>query len=234
MGTFGGRYEALADERGFEGSKVGGQLALELPCEVPACRSCGQPMRFMLQVFFEPGFYEPYKAAVVFICGEPYGPDFKLRCETYDPFAGANAVVLLKEIVSAEPSGPPPAAEVDRRHDPISPPYRVSWEEWPDFTYRPDQNDYSDTEEHRIVWAEIAAFLERFGWNKRGGYAMFEQTDDTPTCPACGGPVIFAAQFSADLPIGMLEEFGDVGTGYVFLCKAKCGDRGGAFLWQCG
>ena len=72
-------------------------------------------MRFMLQVFFEPGFYEPYKAAVVFICGEPYGPDFKLRCETYDPFAGANAVVLLKEIVSAEPSGPPPGAEVERR-----------------------------------------------------------------------------------------------------------------------
>ena len=238
--TFGGTYRPLSDERGFVGTKIGGQLALKLPGEIPVCKSCGGPMRFLPQLVWEPGMYDPYVAAVVLMCAQPYGPDEILRCSTFDPQSGSTAVFLLKEMVAVAPTGPmpaPPRADGTSDLNPVSQPHEVVWTEWPELSYRPNADDLDETEESKVVDAEWGEFVERFMSTKRFGYPVFLQWDDTPVCPVCGGATILGAQFDSCLggPDGdvWLSEFGGDGVGYLFLCEARCSDRSGAFLWQC-
>ena len=214
--TYGGRYEPLADERGFVGSKVGGRLVLAIGEEIPKCRECGHPMNFLIQLRLPPDEDGGYRAALVFMCENNPG-----MCQSWEPASGANAVLLLRELSSIAPAG---EAEY--------PPFQIVWVEHPEFTV--DPNERPEGSDEAVADAEWNAFVDKFGWNKRGGYPVWVQNPEEPLCPTCGGPTEFIAQFYSMLTANLMVNFGDVGVGYLFLCEKRCSDRGGAFLWQCG
>lgn len=226
--TYGGVYIPLDNESGFVGSKMGGRLTLEMPGPPPACKTCGKPMGYVLQLRFLPTSLDtsPYVAAVVWMCSDPAGEDGLLRCHVWDAYSGANAVVLLSELRGREGSYPSKY-----------PPFRVDWKKVSDFSRYPDPDDFEEHEDDEALDLELEAFQNRFGFTKYGGFPYWLQADDTPHCPACGGPTVFVAQFHGELPrIGgryiPFNAFGDAGSGFIFVCQRRCGPSGAAFLYQ--
>ena len=222
--TFGGVYQALRDERGFAGAKVGGRLAVALPGEIPSCKQCGEPLEFLIQFPWLRHGGSTFSAALVFICRG--SQKSKFPCDTSSPALGANAVVLLPELTPVEPRG------VGSYR-----PFGIKWIASQDPTDDPWAVDLIDTG-LALAEKETDAFLNKYGWTKMGGHPLWMQNPQPPPCPACGGATIFAAQFDSALgfdPMGnaVMVNFGRGGVGYLFLGANQCSERGGAFLWQC-
>jgi len=163
--------------------------------------------------------------AHVFMCPGKFDKKGWLQCKTWNPHAGANAVIVQgnsnRVIVS----------------DHVA--------EYPDYSVTLEcvREALIDTTDYEI---EEGLRQTVFESTKIGGVPFWLQANETPACPACGGSMKFVAQFAAELD-GPLpadprewddEKYkffhfgGDDGIGYLFLCENECGPNGAVFLWQ--
>ncbi|MBI2767659.1 MAG: hypothetical protein HYX53_17315 [Chloroflexi bacterium] len=199
-------------------TKIGGAPVLFGPIEPPACTSCRMPMAFLAQVRIDGPLplSARWSMAYIFMCAGAYDSSWALICENDLPDAGANRVVL--QAYSDSPAPGPGATYPDyavRLERAIEP--RVHW--------TPEDLDVS---QRKQLWEGT----------KVGGVPAWLRSSRRPACPACGGAMIFAAQFADRLepsPDGAEKYlgFGEGGRGYLFLCAEECGPGGAAFLYQC-
>ena len=165
-------------------------------------------------------FSETFAMAYVFMCSET-------KCGTYDPTSGANCVLL--QTFTDDPF------VATRNKQPMFGAY-------PDYVIESSVAIEPDiqTADFRGDWSIREQVHSR---TKIGGVPFWFQANDWPDCHYCGGKTRFIAQFNAEVdgprPVGAYDDedhyilnFGDVGTGYLFLCADTCCDVGAAFLWQ--
>jgi len=207
--------------------KLGGTPVFFNEVTWPTCRFCGQKMDFLAQIPLRSPieFSRKYDMAFIFMCPGHFDERGWLQCQTWEPYAGANAVILQEHssqttMLDSPAAYPDYAVVLERSNEP-----------------RVDTADYSIDDEQRELVADTT---------KIGGMPMWIQTNETPSCPKCKGAMGFIAQLAAELdgplPADALWgdsryrffNFGDVGTGYLFLCASECSPEGVAFFWQCG
>lgn len=213
-------------------TKFGGNPAFLEPALWPRCRMCSRELDFLGQIRMDDPirFSNRYLMAYLFMCVGYIDKTGALQCETWDPYEDANAVIL-------QSSSKPVFVESGRDRAPAYPDYEVTLERSDDPAVDVAELGIDDEDLFEAVY-------DRF---KIGGVPRWLQSNDTPTCPGCGGRMIFVAQLDAALdgrlPADPKEwdedkyKFfhfgGDDGVGYLFLCENECGPRGAAFLWQC-
>jgi hypothetical protein len=181
--------------------------------------------------------------AYLFTCS---GYEEGRNCDTYYGDYGANAVVLVAKTHADACPSPPGAVRRPERS--------IQWS-----LYEPDE-DCESTDSGRLD-VEAAQRLVA-AWESRsnpddditiyveppddrpttlllGGDPVWLQNDDTPSCPACQGPMVLLAQIDAEIERwrspkdqGYWLPFGGGGVGYMFLCQAECGPTGSYFCWQ--
>ncbi|MBM82305.1 MAG: hypothetical protein CMJ78_17195 [Planctomycetaceae bacterium] len=204
--------------------KIGGCPVLYEETEWPVCDSCDSEMDFLAQISLKDPMQlsRKFDMAYAFMC--PADSD----CETWDPWSGSNCVILQRHSENA---------------------YVGTRRATPDFGSYPDYKvTFSESAEPDVDTADVdvASRLRTqvSSETKIGGVPAWIQSNESPTCPECGGDMAFIAQLKAELD-GQLPadrgqwenyhtlKFGDVGLGYLFLCKDECCADGAAFLWQC-
>jgi hypothetical protein len=167
-----------------------------------------------------------YSMAYIFMCPGRFDEKGWLTCKTWDPFSGANKVIIQElsghtELISRPSEFPDYSVTLEHVIKPLI-----------------DTSDYALPDE---------LIEEVHGSTKLGGVPMWLQDNETPQCPTCHGPMMFAAQFDAALDGSLpadpakwdaeaykfLHFGGDDGIGYLFLCRDECGPDIGFFLWQC-
>lgn len=205
--------------------KVGGCPSFFHPTLWPHCAMCGQAMDFLIQIpLQEPiAFSHSYAMAYIFMCPGKFDERGWLTCHTWEPYLGANVVILQNESANVY------APDCSARY----PDYAVTLVRSSEPLYHVGADEFDEELNERVSRDA-----------KVGGVPGWIQTDETPLCLCCGANMRFVAQLHAALD-GPLSanakddekyeflDFGDVGTGYLFLCENECCDRGVAFLWQC-
>lgn len=172
----------------------------------PIGRESGQPMMFITQIALEVlGF--PGAMAYLFI------DDSEDADETWDPDAGANAVIV-------QPNGASPAVATETRTQGQSLVEYVQVEG--ERTRQPQGREFAVTlQEKEDVQVEGTFDFQ----NKIGGFPVWLQSDETPD----EDWLLLLQLDSAGVPFEV--NFGDAGVGYAFLSPDG---RKGKFLWQCG
>jgi hypothetical protein len=207
--------------------KLGGSPVFLSETQWPICSHCGMELDFLAQVPLQ----EPlsvsarYHMAYVFMCRGKFDERGWLVCKTWQPYSGANAVILQTN--SNEIVVPDTISEY--------PDYSVTLEHFREPLV--DTALYPHDE-------QLAEMIQEA--TKLGGVPVWLQDNETPICPDCDSRMRFVAQFSAELD-GSLpadpqarddERYkffhfgGDDGIGYLFLCENECTPNGAAFLWQ--
>ena len=213
-------------------TKFGGNPVFFETAPWPLCKTCSQEMDFLAQIRLDDpiNFSDKYTMAYLFMCRGHFDKNGSLQCETWDPHKDTNAVILQSDThgISTE-------SKFDR--SPAYPDYSVVLEHSADADV--DISDLGIDEEH--------LFEAVYNGFKIAGVPHWLRSNDTPTCPGCGGPMTFVAQLDAALD-GILPAYpkegykerykffhfgGDDGLGHLFLCKNECTPKGAAFLWQC-
>ena len=213
-------------------SKFGGNPVFLESTAWPRCKMCSREMDFLAQIRIDDPirFSNRYVMAYLFVCSGYIEKSETPQCKTWDAYEGANAIILQS---SSE------TVFVGSRRDRSAayPDYEITLERSDDPAVDVTKLDIDDND-------LLQAVYDRF---KIGGVPRWLQSNDTPTCPGCGGRMIFVAQLDA-APDGRLpadprewnkDKYrffhfgGDDGLGYLFLCEKECGPRGTAFLWQC-
>ena len=213
-------------------TKFGGNPVFLEQTQWPQCKMCSREMDFLAQIRLDDPikFYDKYTMAYLFMCPGHFEKNGSLHCETWDPQKGANAVILQsgKHPVSVESTFDRPPA-------------------YPDYSVTLELSNDADADIAELGIDEEHFLEEVYNGSKIAGVPWWEQSNDTPICPGCAGPMKFVAQLDAALD-GTLPadpkdwdkdkyKFfhfgGDDGLGYLFLCKNECGPKGAAFLWQC-
>lgn len=208
--------------------KLGGSPVLYREIPWPICSSCGQEMDFLAQVPLQQPLHisDRYSMAYVFMCPGQFDERGWLTCETWDPFSGANKVIIQESI-----------------HDTV---LLSRQSEYPDYSATLEHvlEPLIDTSDNELSNELVASVHEA---TKLGGVPAWLQGNKTPLCPTCHGPTKLVAQFNAaldgNLPADPAEwvsdafKFfhfgGDDGIGYLFICQDECSPDSGAFLWQC-
>jgi predicted DNA-binding WGR domain protein len=172
----------------------------------PHCKDCEHPQQFILLLNAHEQRLPLKKHAglALFMCD---GEVSRGSCDTFDPYSGANAVLLLsREALTRPPLKRHPPGEMatskvlSRRG----------------FLYR-EVLDPEPTDEEN----------SRAMHDKVGGYPGWLQGVETPKCRKCRKRMSFVAQLEDQA--GELN-FGDSGEGYLFVCPEE---HEGRFLWQC-
>ncbi len=172
----------------------------------PRCKGCGEPMSFVLLLEKHPTRLplDKHQAVALFTCSSETsdGP-----CQSWDPAAGGNAVLLLgkKELARK------PLAKALGRKSVVIKGRKLAYTE--KFEPDPEVEDVDQSKTHV---------------NKVGGYPVWLQADETPSCKKCRKRLRFVAEIHAGIDRNLT--FGDAGVGYLFVCPSE---HEGRFLWQC-
>jgi hypothetical protein len=206
-------------------AKLGGTPVLYDKVIWPTCHFCGQKMDFLAQIPLRNPieFSHKYDMAYIFMCPGHFDERGWLQCQTWEPYAGANAVILQEH---------------------------SSWIALPDLTATyPDyavvleriSEPQIDTTDDLIDDDQCELIQDA---TKIGGVPMWIQTNETPSCSICHGSMKFVGQLHAALDGPLPADahwgdskyrffnFGDLGLGYIFLCDCECSSEGAAFFWQ--
>ena len=177
----------------------------------PRCSVCGAPMCHMMQL--EAGDWldlGSFKRMSVFICHATGG-----RCEDWDPYKGANTVLLHRESEDDLFDGPPTVRVYRRRlltvDDPID-----------------ELAVMIKVKEQGLPMKDA---LQELQHDKLGGGAVWLHGDDTPPSRKGEGPMRLLVQFTTDL-VGF--DITPGGMGYVFIDPLDDTDEAAHFLWQGG
>jgi hypothetical protein len=208
-------------------TKIGGMPVFLEAANWPVCKHCRRDMGFLAQINLRSPilFATRYEMAYIFMCRGKFDDRGRLECETWDPYAGANAVLLQSGLVASMRAVCPPS--------------------FPDFVVTSSRcrEPLVDTSDPDTEESLLEAVSES---TKIGGVPAWLQRSEDPSCPACGGSMRFVAQLNAELegPLSADPDewngtrypflpFGAAGIGYLFICDRECGRSGAAFLWQC-
>jgi uncharacterized protein YwqG len=212
-------------------TKFGGQPVWVDRPQWPLSRSTGKPMQFIGQVRLEPELFGEVEAQMAYLF-MTYVPDEAIddgySDETWDPDGGENAVILqpgnVTVPVEALFEGPAlfrlTGDVFTKKRERIPCEYAV------DFRYEEDP-EFVDTDT-RFSWSEddSDAYYDTLKGNKLGGTPLFDQLPEYPD--ECNWKLVL----QLDQEVVPFEiNFGDVGTGYLFMRPAGSEAK---FLWQCG
>ncbi|MCL1870576.1 MAG: hypothetical protein FWF90_09230 [Promicromonosporaceae bacterium] len=131
-------------------------------------------------------------------------------CDEWDQKAGGNAAIVVA--AGAESYAVPPAEGITSLHG-----------HWSGHVVAADADTYDQARaDSRGDGLAVLGCL--------GGEPGWIQDDETPTCSACGQPMILAAQLEESADRNSFN-FGGAGCGYIFACTCPGGTA--SFLWQC-
>lgn len=198
--------KALRDEEGV--GMFGGHPRGIRAHEWPRCAVCGAPMCHMAQL--ESGAWldlGAFSRMTLFICHATGG-----RCEDWDPYKGANAVVLSRGRDDNLYDGPPTVRVYRRMQLGIDAPF-----------------------DERTVMADVKAkglpmrdALEKLRHDKIGGGAVWLHGDATPA-GVNGDPMRLVLQMTTDL---VRFDITPTGMAYVFFDPSERGEKAARLLWQ--
>lgn len=224
-----------------EGSHFGGAPVLAPGEKWPACRRCGDPMQFFLQLALShcpPPFAGPDDRLLqLFYCSRDDG-----SCETWAPFSGAHVVRLLAgpgDVASPPPGVPPFPARAIR-----------GWSELIDYPDTPEQEELGLVYDYDFTRKRVSASCPEldialpeldFGLgvaeaisvaeegDKLGGWPMWIQGVEYPKCPQCQRRMQLVLQVDSEDNLPFM--FGDAGCGHI----TQCPDHPEvlAFGWAC-
>ena len=177
----------------------------------PRCKVCGAPMCHMAQIDAGPWLdLGGWARMSLFICHATGG-----RCEDWDPWKGANAVVLQRQKDDNLYDGPP-TVRVYRR---------VRLVADPAVDEAALMRDVKDND------TPLRTALEALRHDKLGGGAVWVHHDDTPKSPSGNGPMRLALQLTTDV---VAFDITRGGMAYVFLDPWDASENAGKLLWQGG
>jgi hypothetical protein len=234
-------WRAVCVEGGAGGAQFGGSPLLGSGERWPSCESCDQPMQFFLQLplaSLPRGFSTRGEGTLqLFYCSQDDG-----SCETWRPFSGTHVVRLLSGAtnVTEHPDGLAafPLRSIER------------WSEFVDYPH-PEEHDrlglvYDYDFTKRLVSVSCddlgvalrgldidmnvaEAIAEAEAGDKLGGWPLWIQSIEYPSCPQCGR--VMELVFQVDSEDNVPHMFGDVGCGHI----TQCPDHPHvlAFGWAC-
>ena len=177
----------------------------------PRCAVCGNPMCHMAQINAGPWTDLGGHARMsVFICHATGG-----RCEDWDPWKGANRVVLHPHLDDNLYDGPPTVRVYRRKL----------------LTTEPPLDELALMRRVREQGLPMAEALQQLRHDKLGGGAVWLHGDDTPQSPTGLGPMRLALQLTTDL---VSFDITPGGMAYVFVDPHNPADPLGRMLWQGG
>ena len=144
----------------------------------------------------------------LFICHATGG-----RCEDWDPWKGANRVVLQRVRDDNMYDGPPTVRVYRRVRLTIDPPV----------------DEAALMREVREEGMPMKRVLDALRHDKLGGGAVWLMGDDTPQSPSGKGPMRLALQMTTEL---VAFDITRGGMAYVFLDPHDTSDEAGHLLWQ--
>lgn len=177
----------------------------------PRCSVCGAPMCHMAQINAGPWLdLGPYARMTLFICHATGG-----RCEDWDPWKGANKV-LLSRVLDDNLYDGPFTVRVYRRQ-----PLMVD-------NPLDERGVMSQVRTHGVP---VKQALEQLRHDKLGGGAVWLHGDDTPQSQLGQGPMRLAMQLTTDV---VKFDITTGGMGYVFIDPYDSSENAARFLWQGG
>ncbi|MBN2797573.1 MAG: hypothetical protein JXX28_00340 [Deltaproteobacteria bacterium] len=179
------------------------------PSEWPRCAVCGAPMCHMGQLdageWLDLGGYARMS---LFICHATGG-----RCEDWDPWKGANRVILHKEIDNSLYDGPPTVRVYRRVLLAVDPPL----------------DELALMMRVKKDGLPMRDALRSLRHDKLGGGAVWLHGDSTPKSVAGQGPMTLALQLTTSL---VRFDITPKGMAYVFLDPHDRSPEAGRMLWQ--
>lgn len=177
----------------------------------PRCAVCGSPMCHMAQIDAGPwADLNGFARMTLFICHATGG-----RCEDWDPWKGANRVVLQAAKDNNLYDGPP-TVRVYRRTD---------------LTAEAPIDELALMVRAKEQGGATKEVLEQIRHDKLGGGAVWLHGDDTPQSPSGEGPMRLVLQLTTDIvPFDITPG----GMAYVFLDPNDVTENAGRLLWQGG
>jgi len=148
-----------------------------------------------------------YKRFTVFICHATGG-----RCEDWDPFKGANKVMLHRELDGNLYDGPPTGRVYRRTRLTVDPP-------------RDEHEMVRQVEEDALPLENV---LRELRYDKLGGGAVWIHNDATPAARS-GQPMRMTMQVTTDL---VRFDITPRGMAYVFVERNEDRVRAAYLLWQ--
>jgi hypothetical protein len=176
----------------------------------PRCRVCGNPMCHMAQLNAGPALnLGPWQRLTIFICHATGG-----RCEDWEPFKGANKVLLQATADDDLFDGPPTVRVYRRLLLAADPP----------------------TDERELILAGRRANREKEAINqlridKLGGGPVWLYGDGTPQSPTGRVPMRLVAQITTNI---VTFDITPRGLAYVFIDPSDPTVDVGALVWQSG
>jgi hypothetical protein len=177
----------------------------------PRCRVCNAPMCHMAQI--DAGAWldlRSWARLSVFICHATGG-----RCEDWDPWKGANRVVLQRVRDDNLYDGPPTVRVYRRVKLTVEAPL--------------DERELMGNVNQEGLPLRDA--LELLRHDKIGGGAVWLHGDDTPQSPSGQGPMRMALQLTTEL---VSFDITTGGMGYVFIDPHDDSEDSARMLWQGG
>jgi hypothetical protein len=190
----------------------------------PLCRVCAGPMQHLGRV---PHPLDPGKRVLLFMCANQPG-----LCGEWEADSGANRALIVSSRQPSAPLSPPgrdrPAGLRGLFRRPARTPDNAVTTlatTWSGHVLSVDGQSYGHQREaRRRAQAPGEAILGQLG-----GQPDWLQDDETPDCPACGRPMVLAAQLEEGPDPRAAANFGG-GCAYAFVCACP-GDQA-LFLWQ--
>ncbi len=177
----------------------------------PRCKVCGSPMCHMAQIDAGPWIdLHGFARMSVFICHATGG-----RCEDWDPWKGANKV-LLQRVRDDNLYDGPPTVRVYRRVK---------------LTVDPPLDEATVLRESRDRGASTKTAMASLKHDKLGGTPVWLHNDDTPQSPSGQGPMRMLLQMTTDV---VTFDITRGGMAWVFIDPWDPGEDSGRLLWQGG
>lgn len=177
----------------------------------PRCRVCGSPMCHMAQLDAGPwSDLQGFARMSLFICHATGG-----RCEDWDPWKGANKV-LLQRVRDDNLYDGPPTVRVYRRVK---------------LTVDAPIDESAVMREVESGQVALKAALQSIKHDKLGGGAVWLHGDDTPQSPTGQGPMRMLLQMTTDV---VTFDITRGGMAYVFVDPYDPTEDAGRLLWQGG
>jgi hypothetical protein len=177
----------------------------------PRCRVCGAPMCHMAQIDAGPWVdLHGFARMSVFICHAQGG-----RCEDWDPWKGANKVMLHRTLDDNLYDGPPTVRVYRRMRLTVDGP-------------TDEALVFKEAKDRNVPQKTVLASLRH---DKLGGGAVWLHGDDTPQSPSGQGPMRLVLQMTTDL---VAFDITKGGMAWVFLDPHDPSEESGRMLWQGG
>ncbi len=177
----------------------------------PRCAVCGSPMCHMAQIEAGPWIdLEGFARMSLFICHATGG-----RCEDWDPWKGANRVILHRVRDDNLYDGPP-TVRVYRRTE---------------LTVEPPMDELALMMKVKEEGRPMKEALETLRHDKLGGGAVWLHGDDTPQSPGGEGPMRLLLQVTTDV---VAFDITPGGMAYIFVDPKDPSESCGKLLWQGG